>query len=103
MLPSLTASAAARLRARRAERAQRNQLRAELASYRTPAERGSAATRRRFAYRRQVPHGRSTARPRGRRAGRHRRSAALGWQRRAGRVPRADRGFRLRRSCEVAR
>jgi hypothetical protein len=39
MLPSLTASAAARLRARRAERAQRNQLRAELASYRTPAER----------------------------------------------------------------
>jgi len=39
MLPSLTTSAAARFRARRAERAQRNRLRAELASYRTPAER----------------------------------------------------------------
>ena len=38
MLPSLTASAAARLRARRAERAERNRLRAELASYRTPSE-----------------------------------------------------------------
>ena len=39
MPPSLTASAAARFRTRRAERAQRNRLRAELASYRTPAER----------------------------------------------------------------
>jgi hypothetical protein len=42
MLPSLTAPAAvhaARIRARRAERAERNRLRAELASYRTPAER----------------------------------------------------------------
>jgi hypothetical protein len=39
MLPSLTASASARYRARRAERAERNRLRAELASYRTPAER----------------------------------------------------------------
>jgi len=39
MLPSLTASASARYRARRAERAERNRLRAEIASYRTPAER----------------------------------------------------------------
>ena len=42
MLPSLTAPAAvraARFRARRAERAERDRLRAELASYRTPAER----------------------------------------------------------------
>ena len=43
MLPSLSASATARFRARfrarRAERAERNRLRAELASYRTPAER----------------------------------------------------------------
>jgi hypothetical protein len=42
MPPSLTASAAARserFRARRAERAERNRLRAEIASYRTPAER----------------------------------------------------------------
>jgi hypothetical protein len=39
MLPSLTATAAARFRARRAERAERNRLRAEIASYRTPAER----------------------------------------------------------------
>jgi hypothetical protein len=42
MLPSLTASAtarAARFRARRAERAERDRLRAELASYRTPSER----------------------------------------------------------------
>ena len=39
MLPSLTAAAAARFRARRAERAERNRLRAEIASYRTPAER----------------------------------------------------------------
>ena len=42
MLPSLTTPAAerlARLRVRRAERADRNRLRAELASYRTPAER----------------------------------------------------------------
>jgi hypothetical protein len=39
MLPSLTAAAAARFRARRAERADRNRLRAEIASYRTPAER----------------------------------------------------------------
>jgi hypothetical protein len=42
MLPSLTAPAAvraARIRARRAERTERNRLRAELASYRTPAER----------------------------------------------------------------
>ena len=39
MLPSLSVSATARFRARRAERAERNRLRAELASYRTPAER----------------------------------------------------------------
>jgi hypothetical protein len=42
MLPSLTAPAAvraARFRARRAQRAERNKLRAELASYRTPTER----------------------------------------------------------------
>ena len=39
MLPSLTATATARFRARRAERAERNLLRAEIASYRTPAER----------------------------------------------------------------
>jgi hypothetical protein len=42
MLSSLTAPAtvgAARFRARRAQRAERNRLRAELASYRTPAER----------------------------------------------------------------
>jgi hypothetical protein len=39
MLPSLTAAAATRFRARRAERAERNRLRAEIASYRTPAER----------------------------------------------------------------
>jgi hypothetical protein len=39
MLPSLTAAATARFRARRAERADRNRLRAEIASYRTPAER----------------------------------------------------------------
>jgi hypothetical protein len=42
MLPSLTAPTAVRLarfRARRADRAERNRLRAELASYRTPAER----------------------------------------------------------------
>jgi hypothetical protein len=39
MLPSLTAAAAARFRARRTERADRNRLRAEIASYRTPAER----------------------------------------------------------------
>jgi hypothetical protein len=39
MLPSLTTAAAARFRARRAERAERNRLRAEIASYRTPAER----------------------------------------------------------------
>ena len=39
MLPSLTAAAGARFRARRAERAERNRLRAEIASYRTPAER----------------------------------------------------------------
>ncbi|HEY7101555.1 MAG TPA: hypothetical protein VH573_07945 [Mycobacteriales bacterium] len=39
MLPSLTASATARFRGRRAERMERNRLRAELASYRTPAER----------------------------------------------------------------
>jgi hypothetical protein len=42
MLPSLTAPAvarAARFRARRAERAQRARLRAEIASYRSPAER----------------------------------------------------------------
>lgn len=39
MLPSLTATAAARFRARRTDRAERNRLRAELASYRTPAER----------------------------------------------------------------
>ncbi len=39
MPPSLTATAAARFRARRADRAERNRLRAELASYRTPAER----------------------------------------------------------------
>lgn len=39
MLPTLTTSAAARFRARRAERAERNRLRAELASYQTPAER----------------------------------------------------------------
>ena len=39
MLPSLTAAAAARFRARRAERAERNRLRAEIASSRTPAER----------------------------------------------------------------
>ena len=39
MLPSLTATATARFRARRAERAERNRLRAEIASYRTPAER----------------------------------------------------------------
>ena len=42
MLPTLTAPAAefaARLRVRRAERAERDRLRAELASYRTPAER----------------------------------------------------------------
>jgi hypothetical protein len=42
MLPSLTAPAtarAARFRARRAERAERNRLRAEIASYQTPAER----------------------------------------------------------------
>ncbi|HVC73238.1 MAG TPA: hypothetical protein VNC85_05645 [Mycobacteriales bacterium] len=38
MLPTLTTSAA-RFRARRAERAERNRLRAELASYQTPAER----------------------------------------------------------------
>jgi hypothetical protein len=41
MLSSLTAPAAvraARFRARRAQRAERNRLRAELASYRTPAE-----------------------------------------------------------------
>jgi hypothetical protein len=38
MLASLTAPAA-RHRARRAQRAERNRLRAELASYRTPAER----------------------------------------------------------------
>jgi hypothetical protein len=38
MLPSL-AAAAARVRARRADRAERNRLRAEIASYRTPAER----------------------------------------------------------------
>jgi hypothetical protein len=41
MLPSLTAPAAeraARFRARRAQRAERDRLRAELASYRTPAE-----------------------------------------------------------------
>ena len=41
MLPSLTALAgasAARFRSRRAERAERNRLRAEIASYRTPAE-----------------------------------------------------------------
>jgi hypothetical protein len=38
MLASLTASAA-RHRARRTQRAERNRLRAELASYRTPAER----------------------------------------------------------------
>ena len=37
MLPSLTASAS-RFRTRRAERAERNRLRAEIASYRTPAE-----------------------------------------------------------------
>jgi hypothetical protein len=42
MLSTLTATAAelaARHRARSAERAQRDRLRAELASYRTPAER----------------------------------------------------------------
>ena len=39
MLPSLTAAATTRFRARRAERAERNRLRAEIASYRTPAER----------------------------------------------------------------
>jgi len=42
MLPSLTAPTvvrAARFRARRAERAQRARLRAEIASYRSPAER----------------------------------------------------------------
>ena len=43
MSPSLTAPATvrvvARFRARRAERTERNRLRAELASYRTPAER----------------------------------------------------------------
>ena len=38
MLPTLTTSAA-RCRARRAERAERTRLRAELASYQTPAER----------------------------------------------------------------
>lgn len=38
MLPTLTASAASRFRTRRAERAERNRLRAEIASYRTPAE-----------------------------------------------------------------
>ena len=38
MLPTLTTSAA-RFRARRAERAERNRLRAEHASYQTPAER----------------------------------------------------------------
>lgn len=38
MLPSLTASAASRFRTRRAQRAERNRLRAEIASYRTPAE-----------------------------------------------------------------
>jgi hypothetical protein len=38
MLPTLTTSAA-RFRAWRAERAERNRLRAELASYQTPAER----------------------------------------------------------------
>ena len=38
MLPTLTASAAARFRTRRAERAERNRLRAEIASYQTPAE-----------------------------------------------------------------
>jgi len=39
MLPSLTASAATtRFRTRRAERAERRRLRAEIASYRTPAE-----------------------------------------------------------------
>ena len=40
MLPSLTAAAATRFRARRAERAERNRLRAEIASYRTPAGAG---------------------------------------------------------------
>ena len=39
MLATLTASAASRFRTRRAERAERNRLRAEIASYRTPAER----------------------------------------------------------------
>ncbi len=39
MLTSRTASAATRFRTRRAERAERNRLRAELASYRTPSER----------------------------------------------------------------
>jgi hypothetical protein len=42
MLSSLTAPAtvrAARFRARRAQRAERDRLRAEIASYRTPAER----------------------------------------------------------------
>ncbi|CAA9281295.1 MAG: hypothetical protein AVDCRST_MAG41-3602 [uncultured Corynebacteriales bacterium] len=42
MLPALTAPAArlaGRRRARRAERIRRDRLRAELASYRTPAER----------------------------------------------------------------
>jgi hypothetical protein len=42
MLPSLTAPATvgvARFRARRAQRAERARLRAEIASYRTPAER----------------------------------------------------------------
>ena len=43
MLPSLTATAAARFRARRTDRAERNRLRAELASYRTPAERADLA------------------------------------------------------------
>ena len=41
MLPSLTAPAAvraARFRARRAQRVERDRLRAEIASYRTPAE-----------------------------------------------------------------
>jgi hypothetical protein len=46
MLPSLTAPAAvraARFRAWRAERTERSRLRAELASYRTPAEQAELA------------------------------------------------------------
>jgi hypothetical protein len=117
MLPSLTATAAARFRARRTDRAERNRLRAELASYRTPAERAdleAILARHAGGDRRPAPAFANPTRtppaaaPLATRLARSS-PVVLGPARRCGRcgsaggVAGCERGFRLRHSCEVGR